>query len=248
LKVDSGFTVVVLAGGMGSRLKEVVSDVPKPLAPIRGKPFLEYLLSYWIKNNAQHFVLSVGHKYQQIMDHFGTSFNGVPITYIIEHEPMGTGGALLKVLNETRLEDEFFLLNGDTLFLIDQQRIIDLHTKNSAELSMSLRRVEDAGRYHRMCLNEAGRITAIEQPNEKIESGQINGGVYIVNSSLFSEWSFDGSKCISLENDILPTIITTHSIYGFPDDGVFIDIGIPDDFYKAQNYLSDEFLISTGAG
>lgn len=248
MKVDSGFTVVVLAGGIGSRLKEVISDVPKPLAPIRGRPFLEYLLSYWIKNNAQHFVLSVGHKYQQIMSHFGTSFNGIPITYVIEHEPMGTGGALLKVLNETRLEDEFFLVNGDTLFLIDQQHIINFHTKSSAELSMSLRQVKDAGRYHRMCLNETGRIIAIEQPNEKKESGQINGGVYIVNSGLFNEWSYDGSKCISLENDIFPSIINTHSIYGFPDDGDFIDIGIPDDFHKAQNYLSDEFLISTGAG
>jgi D-glycero-alpha-D-manno-heptose 1-phosphate guanylyltransferase len=248
MKIDSEFTVVVLAGGIGSRLKEVVSDVPKPLAPVRGRPFLEYLLSYWIKNNARHFILSVGYKYQKIMDHFGSSFNGIPVTYVIENEPMGTGGALLKVLDENNLQDDFFLINGDTLFMIDPVRMEELHNSAKASLSLSLRQIENAGRYHHLRINGAGRIIAIEQPNGKAESGQINGGVYIANSGLFSKWSGDESKCISLENDILPTILTTHNIYGFLDDGDFIDIGIPDDLHKAQSYLSDEFLISTGAG
>jgi D-glycero-alpha-D-manno-heptose 1-phosphate guanylyltransferase len=248
LKIDSGYTVVVLAGGIGSRLKEIVSDVPKPMAPVRGRPFLEYLLSYWVKNNAQHIVLSVGYKYQKIMDYFGSSFNEVPITYVIEHEPLGTGGALLKVLNEIRPKDEFILVNGDTLFLIDPLRIFDLHIKNNADLSMSLRQVDDAGRYHRICPDKAGKIIAIEQPNKKVASGQINGGVYIVNPGLFSGYDYDENQNISFENEMLPALINKHNIYGFSDGGDFIDIGIPEDFHKAQDYLSDEILINKGAG
>lgn len=246
MEAKSGYTVVVLAGGIGSRLQEAVSDVPKPLASVRNRPFLEYLLSYWIKNNACHFILSVGYKYQQIIDHFGSTFKGIPITYVIEDTPLGTGGALLKVLDENNLKDEFFLINGDTLFLIDPEKMYKSHSSSKANLTLSLRQVEKAGRYHRMCLNETGRLIKIEQPNKKEEQGQINGGVYIVNSELFNEWSDAINKSISLENDILPTIISTHDVYGFLDDGDFIDIGIPEDFYKAQTFLSDELLISTG--
>ncbi len=247
METKSGYTVVVLAGGIGSRLQKVVNDVPKPLASVRSRPFLEYLLSYWIKNNACHFIISVGYKHQQIIDHFGSTFKGIPITYAIEDKPLGTGGALLKVLNENCLEKDFFLINGDTLFLIDPERMYKLHSSSKANLSLSLRQVENAGRYHRMCVNETGRLITIEQPNEKEEPGEINGGVYIINSELFSEWPDAMNKSISLENDILPTIISTHDVCGFMDDGDFIDIGIPDDFHKAQTFLSDDLLISTGA-
>jgi D-glycero-alpha-D-manno-heptose 1-phosphate guanylyltransferase len=243
----SGHTVVVLAGGKGTRLKEVVSNVPKPLASIRNRPFLEYLLSYWIKNNAHHFILSVGYKYQQIMDHFGSTFNSIPITYVVEDEPLGTGGALLKVLDENNLKEDFFLVNGDTLFLVDPERMKEIHTSSKANLTLSLRQVENAGRYHRMTLNEAGKLITIEQPNKKAEPGQVNGGVYIVNSRIFREWPDTRSKSISFENDILPIIISNHNVYGISDDGDFIDIGIPEDFYKAQTYLNDDLLISKGA-
>ena len=107
---------MILAGGLGTRLQEVVGNVPKPLASVRGRPFLEYLLSYWINNNAYRFILSVGYKHQQIMNHFGSSFNGIPVTYVIEDEPLGTGGALLKVLDENNLEDDFFLLMATHYF------------------------------------------------------------------------------------------------------------------------------------
>lgn len=247
MNTKSEYTVVILAGGLGTRLQEVVGNVPKPLASVRGRPFLEYLLSYWINNNAYRFILSVGYKHQQIMNHFGSSFNGIPVTYVIEDEPLGTGGALLKVLDENNLEDDFFLVNGDTLFLIDSERMNELHISTEANLSLSLRQVDNAGRYHRIYLNDAGKIIAMARPDYKAESGQINGGIYIVNPETFSGWSNTGNKSISLENDILPRIISTHNIYGFHDDGDFIDIGVPDDFYKAQKYLSDELLSRTGA-
>jgi len=242
----SGYTVVILAGGLGTRLQEVVNDVPKPMAPIRGKPFLEYLLSYWTSYGADRFILSVGYKNQKIKDYLGTDFYGVPIKYVIEDEPLGTVGALLRVLDKEDIKEDYFLVNGDTLFQIDVYRMLELHNGNKADMSMSLRNIDNADRYHTIYINDVGKIINIDQPDKSAACGNINGGVYIIRSELFHSWTKTGNKNISLENEILPELIKNHSVYGYIDDGDFIDIGIPEDYQKAQSCLNDELLSSTG--
>jgi D-glycero-alpha-D-manno-heptose 1-phosphate guanylyltransferase len=242
----SGYTVVVLAGGLGTRLKEIVNDVPKPMAPIRGKPFLEYLLSYWISNGASRFILSVGYRNQKIKDYFGTVYHGVPINYVIEDEPLGTGGALLRVLDKEDIKEEFFLVNGDTLFQIDVSRMLELHDGNKADMTLSLRTIENADRYHTISINDADKIISIDLLDKSIVCGNINGGLYIISPELFHSWTNAGNKNISLENEILPGLIKNHSVYGYIDDGDFIDIGIPEDYQRAQSCLNDELLSGTG--
>lgn len=244
--LTSGFTVVVLAGGLGTRLKGVVSDVPKPLAPIEGKPFLDYLLSYWVKNKAKKIILSVGYKNDQIKKHFGKNYKGVPIEYVIEDVPAGTGGAVLKVLDEVNMPDDFFIINGDTLFLNDLKIMINSHVDNEADFTICLRNIENAGRYHRMQMDKTNKLCSILEPDNKKVSGLINGGVYVVNRKVFDVFSIEQEKVISLENEILPKIISSNKVYGVVDDGAFIDIGIPDDYFRAESFLNENLLIDEG--
>ena len=246
LNKKHGYTVVILAGGLGTRLQELVNDVPKPMAPIRGKPFLEYLLSYWTNHCADRFILSVGYKNQKIKDYFGTDFHGVPVSYVIEDEPLGTGGALLRVLGNEDIKEDFFLVNGDTLFQIDVYRMLELHDGNKADMSMSLRNIENSDRYHTIYINDAGKIISIDQPDKSATNGNINGGVYIIRPELLHSWTNTGNKNVSLENEILPQLIKDHSVYGYIDDGDFIDIGVPEDYQKAQTCLNEKLLSSTG--
>lgn len=242
----SEFTVVVLAGGLGTRLKDVVNDVPKPLAPILDRPFLDYLLSYWIKNNANKIILSVGYKNQFIKNYFSNSYKGVPIEYVIEDVPVGTGGAILKVLNEVNVPDDFFIINGDTMFLIDQKAMRNFHFEMKADFTMCLRNIKNAGRYHRMQMDKTNKLCSVIEPDNKKTSGLINGGVYIVNRKVFDAFSIEQGKVVSLENEILPKIISTNKVYGVVDGGAFIDIGIPDDYFRAESFLKENLLTDEG--
>lgn len=246
MAITSGFTVVVLAGGLGTRLKDVINDVPKPLAPIEGKPFLNYLLSYWVKNKAKKIILSVGYKNHQIKKHFGNNYKGVPIEYVIEDVPAGTGGAVLKVLDEINMPDDFFIINGDTLFLNDQKSMISAHVDNEADFTVCLRNIEDAGRYHRIQVDNTNKLYSILEPDNKKVSGLINGGVYIVNRKVFDDFSIEQGKVVSLENEILPKIISTNKVYGVVDGGAFIDIGIPNDYFRAKSFLNENLLTDEG--
>ncbi len=129
-------TAIILAGGLGIRLKKVVQDLPKPMALIRGRPFLEYQMDFWISQGVTKFILSVGYLKQTIIDHFGDSYLTASIDYIVEDEPLGTGGALL--LASQGLKETFLLLNGDTFFEVDLNNLIAFHKKQQSELTLSL--------------------------------------------------------------------------------------------------------------
>ena len=124
--------------------------------------------------------------------------------------------------------------------------MLEFHDANMAGISLSLRNIKNADRYHTIKINDSGRIISIDQPNESADCGNINGGVYIISPVLLHRWTNTGNKNISLENEILPELIKNHSVYGYIDDGDFIDIGIPEDYQKAQSYLKDQLLSSTG--
>src|SRR5262245_49936719 len=118
---------IVLAGGLGTRLRATIGDIPKPLAPVRGRPFLEYLLAYWIGQGVTSFILSVGYRSEMITGHFGASFRGAAIDYAVEDRPLGTGGGLLLATTRLAADDPFLVLNGDTYFEVPLAALLKFH-------------------------------------------------------------------------------------------------------------------------
>jgi len=223
---------VILAGGLGTRIRDVVPDAPKSMALINNKPFLEYLLNYLNQNGITRVILSIGYKYEKISAYFQQNYKNIELVYSVESEPLGTGGATALAMKSVR-SDDVFILNGDTLFNIDMKRLFDFHMIKESDFSLALRRVEDASRYGMVSCNDEDRITEFREKDAAGGAGLINGGVYIVKTKHFNLLKLSGK--FSLENDFFAKSCMSSRIYGFVSDDYFLDIGIPDDYYKAQN-------------
>ena len=224
---------IILAGGLGTRLKSVISDIPKPMAPIHGKPFLEYLLSYLVQFKIRKVVLSVGYKYQNISDYFGYNYKGMELLYAIEDKPLGTGGGIRNAVDHIN-NDHFFLLNGDTFYEVDLNNLHDLHIEEKANISLSLLPMEKFSRYGSVKVNGT-KITEF-MPKKFTEKGLINGGVYVVNRSVFQDYS--SGKKFSFEADLLQVMCKKLNLHGYISKTPFIDIGIPEDYKRALKYFS----------
>lgn len=226
--------VVVLAGGFGTRLKSVVTDVPKPMAPINGKPFLEYLLQYLISNNVKHVVLSVGYKSEIIQNYFRDSYKNITITYSIEGKPLGTGGAIKKAIKYIK-GDQFYILNGDTFFNISLNAI---KLERSTFIKIALKHVYNTTRYGFVVLDNKGKISKFLKKSNK-SFGKINAGIYLTRVNLFDNYKL--SESFSFEKFLEENIKNLHA-FGKVFDNYFIDIGVPEDYDKANkelvNYIS----------
>lgn len=227
---------VILAGGFGTRLRSVVSDVPKPMAPVAGKPFLNYLFEYLSKFKITSVVLCTGYKHEIIEHYFSNNFKDISIKYSVEDQPLGTGGAIKKAFNLIDSESAI-ILNGDTLFNVDLSEFIVSHKENNAEISMALKYLTNYDRYGSVVL-ENNQVVGFEEKQFKIK-GYINGGVYIVNKAVFEK--FDLPKTFSFEKEILETKLSELNVHGYQSSAYFIDIGIPDDFKKAQKEVKELF-------
>lgn len=229
---------LILAGGLGSRLREVVPELPKPLADIQGEPFLAYLLNYLSKfASIQRFILSVGYKGDLIESYFGKTYAGIPIAYVYEKEPLGTGGALQLALKDFPPQDfPVLVINGDTFLEFDLQKLLQLHLKAKLDLSVVLREVPESQRYGVAHL--AGEHLLGFQ--EKMSEGPawINGGVYLLSSSVQKTLKKVDLEKFSWETEILSRLRHLSLLAGgFKTHGNFIDIGIPEDYKKAQSLL-----------
>ena len=225
---------IILAGGLGTRLNNVVKDLPKVMAPVNGRPFLEYLLDYLSDFVIEHVVLSVGYMKEPIMDHFGSQYKDIKIDYAIEEEPLGTGGAIKNAFNFIE-GNRAFVLNGDTMFRLDLIRHFDFHSIRKTDFSITLREVEDVSRYGSVELDEDRKIIAFREKGDKRGKGFINGGVYLIHRRFFEKYAFP--EKFSIEKDCLEALVDTGQFYGLVCRQYFIDIGIPEDYEKAQ----DEF-------
>ncbi len=228
---------IVLAGGLGTRLRAAVADVPKPMAPVRGRPFLEYLMSYWIAQGVDRFVLSVGYKHESIQTHFGNRFGAARIDYALEEQPLGTGGGLCLAAKKVLATDTVLVLNGDTYFQAPLAAMCKFHAAQGADVTFSLFRSGDDQRYTPVRMDERSRIVALEGD---IRRGQnhVNGGAYIFNVATLRLLESLGAGKLSLETDLFPRLLTDQAaIYGYPCDGMFIDIGVPEDYRRAQSLL-----------
>lgn len=223
---------VILAGGMGTRLSSVVSDRPKPMALVEKKPFLEYTIKLLKENGIREIIMAVGYMGGMIEEYFkdGSAWN-LKITYSYEKDQLGTAGAI-KNAEKYMTEDEFWILNGDTYFQLDYQGHYQFFVKSKSEFFMVLRQVEDMSRYGSVIFDQTGRIKAFEEKKASHGPGYINGGVYLMRRELLNV--IPSGVAYSLENDFLPTILKGQNIFGQPDAGYFIDIGIPDDYFKFQ--------------
>jgi len=223
---------VVLAGGFGTRLQSVISDVPKPMAPINGKPFLSYVLLYLKKYSVRHIILSVGHLHEVVEAYFGESWEGLDISYAIEKEPLGTGGAI-KFAFEKIEGQEAFVVNGDTFFDVNLSILQESHQKKKAEISLALRAVDDVSRYGTVQTNGENQIIAFSEKGKFKGKGNINGGIYLINKQIFKKLTIFTEK-FSIENDIFEKYYNAHRFFGFPFEDYFIDIGIPEDYKRAN--------------
>jgi D-glycero-alpha-D-manno-heptose 1-phosphate guanylyltransferase len=227
-------TAVILAGGLGSRLRSAISDVPKPMAPINGRPFLEYQMDFYIKQGIRHFVLSVGYKHETISSYFGTQYQLASIEYVVEDFQMGTGGGLLLSLKKLSRTKPFLLLNGDTFFDISIHDLFSFHQTAGAALTFALFRSSEMGRYMGINLSEDGRILSIREDKNSAEV-LVNGGVYILDPKALDDFQVPKNSALSLEADIFPKLLKSEvELWGFESNGLFIDIGVPEDYYRAQ--------------
>ena len=251
---------ILLCGGMGTRLRSVVADRPKPMADICGKPFLQYLLEMLRDKGITEVIFALGYMGEMIEEYFqdGSAF-GLKIAYSYEEEPLGTGGAIRNALPKI-LEEEVLVVNADTYFPMDYQGLLRFHQENDGDFSLATRAIEDISRYGAVRRDPAGRILAWneklgdggQQPGEgskqpiegnaqqaasaspKSLSGEINGGIYVMKKSLIAEIP-EGKQ--SLEQDCIPKWLSEGKrIFGLPFHGYFMDIGIPKDY---QQFITD---------
>lgn len=225
---------IILAGGFGTRLKEVTGDVPKPMALINDRPFLEYQLSFLDSWGINHVVLSLGYKAEVIQDHFKDQYKGIKLTYIVEKEPLGTGGAIK--LAFSKIDGlAAYVLNGDTLFDVNLKRLTDCMRIRQSKFCISLRFSWDPDRYGSVELDKNAMIVNFLEKDLNNEENFVNGGLYAINKEYFL--NLDLPDKFSLEKDFFETHYKTEKLFGFRCHSYFIDIGIPEDYNKAQ----DEF-------
>ena len=227
-------TAVILAGGLGTRLRSVVSDVPKPMALVNGRPFLEILIDYWILKGIKKFIVSVCYKPEVIVNYFGDNYKGANIAYVIEKKPLGTGGALMLASESLKTDVPFLLLNGDTFFDIDLKNLLNFYLKNEADWCFSLFRTCEVSRYMSIEISKFGKIKSLNASASN-SSSLANGGVYMVNPLSLKFNNYSKLTKQSLEDDIFPLVKGMgQKMFGFEFKGLFIDIGIPEDYKKAQ--------------
>jgi len=231
-------TAVVLAGGLGTRLRAAVPDLPKPMAPVAGRPFLEHLLDFWIAAGIARVVLSVGYRSAAIVDHFGNVHRGVPIDYAVETTPLGTGGGVVAALRGLDRDADVLLLNGDTFFDLDPAAFFAFHAERRAEMSAALFFAEEAGRYGRARFDDAWRLDALSADKAAVGDAA-NGGIYLLSPGLLAPWLDRPDAPSSFEADIVPALFAAgRRIFGRPFPGRFIDIGVPGDYRRATDLVT----------
>ncbi len=254
---------IILAGGLGTRLRSVVNDRPKPMALVNDKPFLEYVLEELKKHGITDIIFAVGYKGTMVEDYFGngSSFD-MNIQYSYEEGQLGTAGAIKNAANLIK-GNAFYVLNGDTYYQMDYNKLEELNEKNDSIMTLVLRRVNDISRYGRAVLT-GERLTAFHEkarnPEERISAahskkkgkkkktgkgsdqtvqktaGTINGGIYYMTTQIF-DYIPEGK--VSLENDVIPKLLKQNcNISGVVNEGYFIDIGIPEDYFRFQNDIN----------
>ena len=231
----SNVTAVILAGGLGTRLRRVVSDRPKVMAEINGRPFLSYLLDQLAKAGIARVVVSTGYMAAYIEEHIGLKHKGLLVDYSREDTPLGTGGAL-KIAGHMLDTKYCLVMNGDSYAEFDPVSLLTAHEKSSAKITLVVKAVVDSSRYGTVRMGEDNTIKAFTEKSGATEGGLINVGIYLINTTELQEIPDD--KPCSLEYDFLPRM-TGKGLYGFEISGRFIDIGTPKSYVLAKKFFRE---------
>ena len=227
---------IVLAGGLGTRLASRLHGLPKPMAPVAGRPFLEILLNQLRRSGCTRVLLSVGHQHTVIQDHFGASFHGMPLDYVVESVPLGTGGAIRLALAQAR-EESVLVLNGDTFLDADYAAMLRFHAAAGAAVTLAVVHRDDVSRYGSVTI-EGQRIAGFQEKGNS-GPGYISAGTYVLARNL--AWPPALPEKFSIETDFFMPEVARLRPAAFKVDGFFLDIGIPEDYDRAQTELA-QFL------
>lgn len=220
--------MLVLAGGFGTRLQSVVSDVPKPLAPIGALPFLHYQIEHWIAQGVRSFVFLLHHQ-ADLINRFiderrNSVFAGCAVQSITEPQPLDTGGAVAYAVRHLSLVGEFLVANADT-WLGAGVRELDC----AGAAAMIVVRQADVSRYGRVEIDGAGLVSSFHEKDESNGAGWINAGLCTLRAEHFTDW--DGNR-LSLEKDVFPRLLAARQLKAVPLESDFIDIGVPEDYLR----------------
>ena len=229
---------IILAGGLGTRLRDKVPDLPKCMAPIAGKPFLSYVIDYLRMQGIERFVFSLGYKWGLIEEYLQKEYPTLDYSSVIEEEPLGTGGAIQLAIQKCRSEN-VLVANGDTLFKVQVKVLFETHETNDSECTLALKPMKDFDRYGVVEIDRKGRIISFRE-KQFYPAGLINGGVYILNKKKFLSRSLPTK--FSFEKDYLEKFYSEALFYASSQDEYFIDIGIPEDYQRAQIELKHSKL------
>jgi D-glycero-alpha-D-manno-heptose 1-phosphate guanylyltransferase len=224
---------LILAGGLGTRLKHLIPDLPKPMAPVAHKPFLYYILKQLQIQGIKDVYLSVGYKSESIQNYFHNHFHSLQIHYIHENEPLGTGGAVKFAFEQIPAEN-ILVINGDTFLNFELSSFI--HSHQNENVSIALKYIESSDRYGFVEF-EDNYVTGFSEKSNKIKNGWISAGIYLINKKFYLSHS-PSQKNFSIEKDFFEKIFQNHPIKVHLVNNYFIDIGISDDYIKAQKDFS----------
>lgn len=226
-------TAVVLAGGLGTRLRSVVSDRPKVVAEINGRPFLHFLFDQLSSSGIKQVILCTGYLAENVKELIGESYGTMKLAYSVETELLGTGGALRLAL-PLLASDPVLVMNGDSFCDIDLQKFAEEHFRNQASGSLALASVNNISRYGAVDITSNGIVSRFEEKGLRSGDGLINAGIYLLSKDIIE--AIPASKSVSLERDVFPQLMGK-GLYGFVCSGKFIDIGIPDDYRAAVDFF-----------
>ncbi len=222
---------IILAGGLGTRLRDAIGEFPKPLAPVNNKPFLHYLFAYLCTQGIEKVVLSVGYKWEMIEADFGSQYLGIQIKYAKEKERLGTGGGIQLALEKIK-GDACFVINGDTFFDIDLRSLEAVH---QSECTLAAKAITNFDRYGTIDIKEDGTVTAFNEKEPK-DKGVINGGIYCISKSIVQ--NFPDSPIFSFEKEYLEIQCGNGNVRAKIYEDYFMDIGIPSDYQQFEKDVS----------
>lgn len=225
---------IILAGGLGTRLRSVVADLPKCMAPIAGRPFVDFVIDYFLNQGIKKFVFALGYKSEVIINHININYPNINAQYSIEEVPLGTGGAIRKACKLITGESAL-VANGDTLYKMNISEAISFFNICEADCVLTLKPMQNFDRYGAVEINKDASIVAFKE-KQYYDEGLINGGIYLLNSKKFLQENMPDQ--FSFEKDYLEYLYNKRRMYGMIQDAYFIDIGVPEDFEKAQIELT----------
>ena len=228
--------VIILAGGLGTRLKGIVPDLPKALSPINGRPFLDYILDFLeASNSINNVILAVGYMADQIVGTYTDRHEyNFGILFSREETLLGTGGAINRALGYATT-DSVMVLNGDSYVDADLSDVVAFHREKNASMTIIVKKIKNPGRYGLVRFDGNHTITSFNEKQPSSTEGYINTGIYLLKKEIFN--NIEENKILSLEKELMPFFIYSGGVYAFATHGEFIDIGVPETYLAAEEFF-----------